>query len=68
MPTKRLRGARVSKKLSPAMTSIFTVSPLYLLAGRCRAADYLGADRNARPHKERQNLGIYRQQLIGKNN
>ncbi|STF03962.1 3-octaprenyl-4-hydroxybenzoate carboxy-lyase [Escherichia coli] len=29
MPTKRLAWcARVSKKLSPAMTSIFTVSPL----------------------------------------
>jgi UbiD family decarboxylase len=38
-----------------------------VLAGRCRAADHLGLTVTRGPHKERQNLGIYRQQLIGKN-
>ncbi len=68
MPTKRLVVRPANKKSSLAMTSISIASHYDLLAGRCRAADYLGADRTRGPHKERQNLGIYRQQLIGKTN
>ncbi len=61
MPKSDCVVRRVSKKLSPAMTSISPYSHYDLLAGRCRAADYLGLTVTRGPHKERQNLGIYRQ-------
>lgn len=38
-----------------------------LLAGRYRTADYLGLVVTRGPGKPRQNLGIYRQQVIGPN-
>ena len=38
-----------------------------LLAGRCGSAHHLGPDRHARAAKARQNLGIYRQQVIAPN-
>jgi 4-hydroxy-3-polyprenylbenzoate decarboxylase len=38
-----------------------------LLARRRGAADHLGPGRHPRPHKTRQNLGIYRQQVLGPN-
>ncbi|MFP1453044.1 hypothetical protein ACLB1N_23835 [Escherichia coli] len=58
MPTKRLRGAPCQQKIVSGDDVDLPHSHYDLLAGRCRAADYLGLTVTRGPHKERQTLGI----------
>jgi len=69
MPTKRLRGAPCQQKVLEGDAVDLTQIPIM----QCWPEDAAplitwGLTVTRGPHKERQNLGIYRQQLIGKNN
>ena len=44
-----------------------TLADPALLARRCRATDHLGPGGHPRAREKRQNLGIYRQQVLGRN-
>jgi 4-hydroxy-3-polyprenylbenzoate decarboxylase len=68
MPTKRLRGAPCQQKIVEGDAVDLTRIPIM----QCWPEDAAplitwGLTVSRGPHKERQNLGIYRQQLIGKN-
>ena len=68
MPTKRLRGAPCQQKVLEGDSVDLTKIPIM----QCWPEDAAplitwGLTVTRGPHKERQNLGIYRQQLIGKN-
>ncbi|MEG7439782.1 4-hydroxy-3-polyprenylbenzoate decarboxylase [Enterobacter hormaechei] len=68
MPTKRLRGAPCQQKVLEGDAVDLTKIPIM----QCWPEDAAplitwGLTVTRGPHKERQNLGIYRQQLIGKN-
>ncbi len=68
MPTKRLRGAPCQAKIIQGDDVDLNKIPI-MTCWPEDAAPLItwGVDGNPRAHKERQNLGIYRQQLIGKN-
>ncbi|SUG03040.1 3-polyprenyl-4-hydroxybenzoate carboxylyase [Salmonella enterica subsp. enterica serovar Hartford] len=68
MPTKRLRGAPCQQKIASGDDVDLTRLPV-MTCWPDDAAPLItwGLTVTRGPHKERQNLGIYRQQLIGKN-
>lgn len=68
MPTKRLRGAPCQQKIVSGDDVDLNRIPI-MTCWPEDAAPLItqGLTVTRGPHKERQNLGIYRQQLIGKN-
>jgi 4-hydroxy-3-polyprenylbenzoate decarboxylase len=67
MAPKKVSNAPCQQVVWRARTSIWPPADPALLARRRGAADHLGPGRHPRPHKNRQNLGIYRQQVLGPN-
>lgn len=69
MPTKRLRGAPCQQKIVSGDDVDLNRIPI-MTCWPEDAAPLIteGLTVTRGPHKERQNLGIYRQQLIGKTN
>ncbi len=68
MPTKRLRGAPCQQKIVSGDDVDLNCIPIMTCWPEDAAPLITGLTVTRGPHKERQNLGIYRQQLIGKTN
>lgn len=67
MPTKRLRGAPCQQKIVSGDDVDLNRIPIMTCLPEDAAPLITWLTVTRGPHKERQNLGIYRQQLIGKN-
>lgn len=67
MPTKRLRGAPCQQKIIQGDDVDLNKIPIMTCWPEDAAPLITGLTVTRGPHKERQNTGIYRQQLIGKN-